>query len=128
PCTNWQTGENRASVLTGGDVPGPVSPAAQAKEGPLADKATQLMLDALSRAVAEPAGLPLFGSKRSPGLFVATSAARFAAQRCVDEHLVRVLRSEPRGKTTQDICAITDKGLQYLLTQVSPRQVLEDLV
>src|SRR2546423_12803503 len=86
------------------------------------------MLDALSRAVAEPTGLPLFGSKRSPGLFVATSAARFAAQRCVEEALVRVLRQEPRGKTTQDICAITDKGLHYLLDQVSPHQVLEDLV
>jgi hypothetical protein len=94
----------------------------------LADKSTQLMLDALSRAVAEPTGLPLFGNKTNPGLFVATSAARFAAQRCIDEALVRVLRSEQRGKTTQDICAITDKGMQYLLTQVSPRQVLEDLV
>jgi hypothetical protein len=94
----------------------------------LADKATQLLLDALSRAAAEPAGLPLFGSKASPGLFVATSAARFAAQRCTDEGLVRVLRKEARGKTQQDICAITDKGLQYLLTQASPRQVLEDLV
>jgi hypothetical protein len=94
----------------------------------LADKATQLLLDALSRAAAEPAGLPLFGSKASPGLFVATSAARFAAQRCTDEGLLRVLRKEARGKTQQDICAITDKGLQYLLAQVSPRQVLEDLV
>jgi hypothetical protein len=94
----------------------------------LADKATQLVLDALSRAAAEPAGLPLFGSKSSPGLFVATSAARFAARRCIDEALVRVLRSEPRGKTQQEICAITDKGLQFLLAQASPRQVLEDLL
>jgi hypothetical protein len=94
----------------------------------LADKSTQLVLDALSRAVAEPNGLPLYGSKTNPGLFVATSAARFAAQRCIDDALVRVLRSEQRGKATQDICAITDKGLQYLLSQVSPRQVLEDLV
>lgn len=94
----------------------------------MADKSTQLMLDALSRAVTEPTGLPLFGNKSSPGLFVATSAARFAAQRCLDDALVRVLRSEPRGKSTQEICAITDKGLNYLLTQVSPRQVLEDLV
>ncbi len=94
----------------------------------MADKSTQLLLDALSRAAAEPTGLPLYGSKGSPGLFVATSAARFAAQRCLDEALVRVLRREPRGKSEQDICAITDKGLQYLLTQASPRQVLEDLV
>jgi hypothetical protein len=94
----------------------------------LADKSTQLVLDALSRAVTEPTGLPLFGSKSNPGLFVATSAARFAAQRCIDDALVRVIRSEQRGKATQDICAITDKGMQYLLSQVSPRQVLEDLV
>src|SRR5437764_1231097 len=63
-----------------------------------------------------------------PPVAAATSAARFAARRCIDDALVRVLRSETRGKTTHDICAITDKGLHYLLAQVNPRQVLEDLV
>jgi hypothetical protein len=94
----------------------------------MADKSAQLVLDALGRAVADPAGLPLFGSKTNPGLFAATGPSKLAAQRCKDENLLRVVRTETRGKTPQEICALTDKGLSYLLSQTSPRQVLEDLV
>jgi hypothetical protein len=94
----------------------------------LADKSTQLVLDALTRAVADPDGVPLHGSKSAPGLFPASPAARQAAQRCKDEGLVRVVTTQARGKTVQEICAITEKGLTYLLSQVNPRQVLEDLV
>src|SRR5262245_36057467 len=94
----------------------------------MADKSTQLILAALGRAAADPAGVPLFGSRAAPGLFAATGPARQAAQRCKDEDYVRVVRSAPRGKTVQEICAITEKGLAYLLSQVSPKQVLEDLV
>ena len=32
------------------------------------------------------------------------------------------------GKTAQEICALTEKGLAYLLSQANPKQVLEDLV
>src|SRR5207245_2269010 len=64
----------------------------------------------------------------TPGLFPATPVARQAAQRCKEEDFVKVLRTESRGKATQEVCAITDKGLAYLLTQVNPRQVLEDMV
>jgi hypothetical protein len=94
----------------------------------VADKSTQLVLEALTRAVADPGGLPLHGSKSVPGLFPASSAARQAAQRCKDEGLVRVVDTRARGKTVQEVCAITEKGLTYLLSQVNPRQVLEDLV
>src|SRR5947207_2786399 len=51
-----------------------------------------------------------------------------AAQRCKDEALVKVVRTQTRGKAVQEVCAITEKGLAYLLSQVSPRQILEDLV
>jgi hypothetical protein len=94
----------------------------------LADRSTQLLLDALSRAAADPAGVPLYASKSAPGLFPATAAARHAARRCKDEDLVKVVRTEARGKAVQEVCALTDKGLAYLLSQVSPRQLLEDLV
>src|SRR5262249_36378737 len=50
------------------------------------------------------------------------------AQRCKEENLLRVVRTETRGKTAVEICAVTDKGLSFLLGQVQPRQVLEDLV
>jgi hypothetical protein len=94
----------------------------------VADKTSQLVLDALSRAVAEPAGLPLLGSKTTPGLFPATAAARPIAQRCKDEGYLRVVRTEAGGKSPLEICTLTEKGLSHLLSQLSPRQVLEDLV
>jgi hypothetical protein len=94
----------------------------------LADKSTQLVLEALSRAVADPAGLPLFSQKAAPGLFSATTLARQAAQRCKEQDLLRVVRTEARGKNVQEVCAITPKGLDHLLTQSNPRHVLEDLV
>jgi hypothetical protein len=94
----------------------------------LADKSTHLLLDALTRATADPAGWPLYAGKSAPGLFPATAPARQAAQRCKEEGYVRVVGTEVRGKAVQEICALTDKGLAYLLSQVGPRQVLEDLV
>lgn len=94
----------------------------------MADKSNQLILDALTRAAADPAGLPLFAGKNAPGLFAGTAPAKQAARRCKDDDFLRVLRVEKRGKATQEICALTDKGLEYLLRQVNPRQVLEDLV
>jgi len=94
----------------------------------MADKSTQLILDALSRAMPSPAGLPLHGTKATPGLFTATATAKQTAQRCKDEGYLRVVRTETKGKTTLEICAVTEKGLAYLLSQVSPKQVLEDLV
>jgi hypothetical protein len=94
----------------------------------LADKSTLLVLEALGRAAAEPDGLPLHGGKSGPGLFAATSAAKLAAQRCMDDGLLRAIRTETRARTVTEICAITEKGLAYLLAQVSPKRVLEDLV
>ncbi|MBV9122179.1 MAG: hypothetical protein JO112_02305 [Planctomycetes bacterium] len=94
----------------------------------MADKPQQLILDALSRAAADPGGIPLHGSKGLPGLFAATAPGRQAAQRCKEEGYLRVVRTETRGKTVQEICTLTDKGLTLLLAQLSPRQVLEDLV
>ena len=94
----------------------------------MADKSTQLILEALTRAAADPTGLPLFAGKNGSGLFAATAPAKQAAKRCKDDEYLRVVRTEKRGKAVQEICVLTDKGLEYLLDQASPRQVLEDLV
>ncbi len=88
----------------------------------MADQSTRLILEALNRAVAQPAGMPLFAAKASAGLFPATAKARQAAQRCREDGLIQVA-ANPRELTT-----ITDKGLNWLLGQSSPRQVLEDFV
>jgi hypothetical protein len=94
----------------------------------LADKSAQLLLSALSRAAGEPAGVPLHGGKARPGLFPSTAAARQVAQRCKDEGYLRIVQTETRGKAVLEYCTLSDKGLTYLLSQVSPRQVLEDFV
>ncbi len=94
----------------------------------MADKTLQLALEGLARAVAEPAGRPLHGNKNQPGLFATTGVARQAAQHCKDAGYLQVLRTETKGKTTAELCAITEKGIAYLVEQVSPKSVLEQFV
>lgn len=94
----------------------------------VADKLTPLIVDALSRAAADPGGVPLYGTKADPGLFPSSAAARPAAQKCLDEGLIRVVRTETKGKQSRDLCAATEAGMKFLLDRVSPKQVLEDFV
>jgi hypothetical protein len=94
----------------------------------MADRSKQMMLDGLVRAAAEPTGLPLLEGKTGPGLFVSTSAGKSVAQRCKDEGFLRIVRTEHRGKTAVEVCALTDIGLSYLLSQANPRQLIEDLL
>lgn len=94
----------------------------------MADKAQQLILDGLALAVAEPEGKSLHGSKAAPGLFPTTAAGKQAAQACKDAGYLQVVRTETRGKTTSEICALTEQGMAYLTSQVSPKHVLEQLV
>ena len=98
-----------------------------ATEGLLADKLSNLLIDALGRAALAPAGTPLIGSKSAPGLFPASAPARQAAQRARDEGLIRLIAADPAGKPERDLYAATDAGLTFLLRQTSPKQVLEDL-
>ncbi|HYV36109.1 MAG TPA: hypothetical protein VE988_10425 [Gemmataceae bacterium] len=94
----------------------------------MADKSSQLVLDALGKAAVDPAGVPLFQQKTAAGLFAGTALARQAAQRCKEQDLLRVVRTESRGKAVQEVVAITPKGLEHLLGQSNPRQLLQDLV
>ena len=109
----------------------------------MADKSNQLVLTALSRAAAAPDGLPLHGSKSIVGLFPTNAAGKQAAQRCREDGYLRLVSTDDaissngdgggtialvKKKSAAPLCAITDKGLTYLLGQVSPRQVLEDFV
>lgn len=94
----------------------------------MAEKSTQLILEALGRAAADPEGVPLHGGKTVPGLFAANAAGKQVAQQCKNEGLLRVVRTETKGKATTEVCAITEKGLAFLLSQVSPKQVLEEFL
>lgn len=94
----------------------------------VADKLTQTILDGLTRAAAEPAGLPLFVSRSELGLFPTGAAFKNAAQKCVAEGMLTLARTEPRGKTACEIYTLSDAGWEFLLAQVNPKQVLEDFV
>jgi hypothetical protein len=110
----------------------------------VADKSSQLILTALSRAAAAAAGAPLHGSKAVPGLFPTNAAGKQAAQRCQEDGYLCLITTDDaaphengaggtatlvKKKTSgHPLCTITEKGLTYLLGQVSPRQVLEDFV
>jgi hypothetical protein len=94
----------------------------------MADRSSQLVLSALTRAAADAAGVPLFASKNRPGLFPTTHPGKQAARRCCDEgYLLPAAANGTTGKSPP-VCTLTEKGMSYLLGQVSPRQVLEDFV
>ncbi len=88
----------------------------------MAAKTTQLLLDALTRAAADPGGTPLHATKSEPGLFPATAPAKAAARKAIDDGFL-----QPVGPTGKHFAA-TEAGLQFLLDESSPKQVLEDFV
>ncbi|QEL20956.1 hypothetical protein [Limnoglobus roseus] len=93
----------------------------------MTDKSTPLILDALTRAAAERSGVPLHASKTEAGLFPNTAAGKAAAKRCRDDQMLQTLPADPKSKP-REVCTITERGLQHLMQQVSPKKVLEDFV
>ena len=94
----------------------------------MADKTTQQITDALTRAAAHPEGLPLYATRSEPGLFQHNSAAKLAAQKSLSDGLIRSIGIDHRSKPARELFALTDAGWEYLLAQVNPKQVLEDFV
>jgi hypothetical protein len=94
----------------------------------VADKLTQHITDALTKAAAHPTGLPLYATKTEAGLFPNTAAAKPAAQKCLTDQLLQTIGSETKGKQTRELYALTEAGWEFLLAAVNPRQVLEDFV
>lgn len=86
----------------------------------MADKTSHLVLSALSRAAAEPGGLPLFASKAAAGLFPNSAAAKPVADRCLADGLL--------APGPANAVRVTDKGRTYLIEQSNPRAVVEDFV
>ena len=94
----------------------------------MADNSNQLVLQALHRAVGEDGGVPLISGKSSLGLFASSAAGKKAAQQCKDHGFVQKLRTETKGRHKREICAITDKGLAFLLEHVRPQDIFESLM
>jgi hypothetical protein len=106
----------------------------------VADRTSQILLNALSRAAAEPSGLPLHPARGFSGLFPASAVGRQAALRATVDGYLRPApapaavpaTSEPgnsrTAKSPAELFVLTDKGLSFLLSQTSPRPILEDFV
>lgn len=94
----------------------------------MAEASQTQVIEGLNRAAAEPGGLALFAGKGAAGLFPNSAAGRQAAQHCKDQGLLRVVRTEPRGKTQVEFCTITDNGMSFLLDNMNPRGVLEAML
>ena len=84
----------------------------------MADKSNQLILEALHRAASEPAGVPLFTTKKSPGYFQAAGPGSGGTVPSAGSR-VRTI-----GKGPPKLCDHR-QGLDYLLS-AEPKQVLED--
>jgi len=94
----------------------------------MAEKSQQLIIDALQRAASAGGGVALFSGRNLPGLFAASAPGKKAAQHCKEQGYLRVLRTENKGKASWEVCAISEKGLAFLLAEQSPKLVLEALV
>lgn len=94
----------------------------------LTELSSPLIQQALERAISAPDGLPLIAGKQSAGLFPSGPAGKDAARDAQSAGLLRVVRTEGKGKSLVDICCLTEKGLSQLLEHSSPRPVLESLV
>ncbi|HEX4610398.1 MAG TPA: hypothetical protein VH092_19565 [Urbifossiella sp.] len=94
----------------------------------MADKITQQIVDALSRAAAEPTGSPLFASKSEAGLFPSAPAGKTAAQKCLADGLLCVAAQNPPAKPGRELYVLSEAGWACLLAASNPRQVLEDFV
>jgi hypothetical protein len=78
------------------------------------------MVEALTRAAAEPSGLPLYMVRGQPGLFPRKSTGEAAARRCQDEGLIAL--------TPEQRAVITERGRKWLAEWSNPRQVIEDFL
>ncbi|MFL5331004.1 MAG: hypothetical protein ACJ8C4_19105 [Gemmataceae bacterium] len=88
----------------------------------MADKTEKLIIDALRLATTERAGVPLLANRKEPGLFPASASGQSAAERACSLGLIAQTGSN------SSLWSATEAGLNWLLKQSSPRQVLEDCV
>jgi hypothetical protein len=94
-----------------------------------AEKQSEMVLDALKAAVAEPGEHRLFRWGKLGGLFpsrlgVSAAAAKFA----LAEGLIEHVRTEARGRLVVEWARATPKAMRYLDEHDSPKAVLRELL
>jgi hypothetical protein len=94
----------------------------------MADKVMDALLEALKKAMVEPAEQPLFRSGKLAGLFAGRSGANGeAASRAIQEGLLEVVRSETKGKTAVDWVRTTPRAVHFVHEYESPLRALQHL-
>jgi hypothetical protein len=92
------------------------------------DRVSELLVDALKQALAEPNEQRLFKSGKLDGLFAGrTGGNGEAAARAINEGLLEVVRTETKGKTTTEWVRATPRAVEFLHQHESPVQALKDL-
>lgn len=83
------------------------------------------VLEALEGAIADPAPRKLHGTKASPGIFLSSAApAKSAAQKCLQEGLLRAAGEVSKGKTRIPLYALSPQGLAYVLARAPAARAL----
>jgi hypothetical protein len=92
------------------------------------DKVTQILLDALRQAAADPAEQRLYKSGKLPGLFPSRAGASAeAAARALRDGLLEIVRTDTRARTTVEWARLTPRGVELLHGQESPVRALDEL-
>jgi len=85
----------------------------------------ELVLEAIERALADPSPRKLHGTKASPGIFLASSAAaKAAAQRCLELGLIAACGELRTKSKVTPLYGIAPAGIKYLLDHDPLRQLL----
>lgn len=85
----------------------------------------ELIFEALERALADPTPRKLHGTKANPGIFLSSSvAAKRAAQRCLDQHLIAVCDELRTKSKVTPLYGLAPAGIGYLLEQAPAQRLL----
>ncbi len=92
------------------------------------DRVTEILVEALRRALAEPVEHRLYKSGKLDGLFAGrTGANGSAAAAALRDGLLETTRTEIKGKTTLEWVRLTPRGVDYLHEHESPVHALHEL-
>jgi hypothetical protein len=93
-----------------------------------ADKVSEILIEALRLARAEPAEQRLCKCGKLPGLFPSRAGpSGQAVERALREGLVEIVRSETKGKVVTEWARLTPRGIDFLHSRESPSAVLHEL-
>jgi hypothetical protein len=94
----------------------------------MADKLEDILIAALTQALAEPGEQRLYRSGKLAGLFAGrTGVNAEAAAQALRDGLLEIVRTETKGKTNIEWVKPTPRGVAYLHDNSSPIRVLQEL-